>query len=85
MCKPQKKFILWLLITWVLLPVRHNFLNLFRYGNGEYCEKSIRQQFGSKIPFASWFMEVSKDLKGKELVAALDPSHISKSGKHTFR
>jgi len=84
MCKPQKKFISWLLITWVLLPVRHNFLNLFRYGNGEYCEKSIRQQFGSKIPFVSWFMVAFKDLKGKELVAAFDPSHISKSGKHTF-
>jgi hypothetical protein len=50
MCKPQKEFISWLLITWVLLPVRHNFLNLFRYGNGEYREKSIRQQLGSKIP-----------------------------------
>ena len=84
MSKPQKKFISWVLITWVMLPVRHNFLNLFRYSNGEYCEKSIRHQFGCKIPFINWFLVAFKDLKRKENVAAFDPSYIKKSGKHTY-
>ena len=49
--KPQKKFIGWLIEKWVMLPVRHNFLNIYRYSNGGYSEKSIREQFGRKINF----------------------------------
>lgn len=67
-----------------MLPVRHNFLNLSRYSNGAYCEKSIRHQFSQKIPFVNWFTVAFKGLKRKELIAAFDPSHIKKSGKHTF-
>lgn len=84
MSKPQQKFICWLFEKWIMLPVRHNFLNLSRYGNGAYCEKSIRHQFSRKIPFVNWFGVAFKGLNGKELVAAFDPSHIKKSGKHTF-
>jgi len=42
--KPQKKFLTWLFEKWIMLPVRHNFLNIYRYGNGGYSEKSIRHQ-----------------------------------------
>jgi hypothetical protein len=84
MTKPQKKFLIWLFEKWVMLPVRHNFLNIYRYGNEGYSEKSIRQQFRRKMNFAGWFETAMSCLKQKESVAAFDPSHISKSGKKTY-
>ena len=84
MTKPQKKFMIWLFAKWVMLPVRHNFLNIYRYGSGDYSEKSIRHQFSRKINFAGWFKTAMSGLKDKESVAAFDPSYISKSGKKTY-
>lgn len=82
--KPQKKFMGWLIEKWVMLPVRHNFLNIYRYSSGGYSEKSIREQFGRKINFFGWFESALGKLKGKECVAAFDPSYIKKSGKKTY-
>jgi len=82
--KPQKKFMNWLFEKWVMLPVRHNFLNIYRYGNGGYSEKSIRHQFSRKINFPGWFETAMSSLKKKECIAAFDPSYISKSGKKTY-
>lgn len=84
MAKPQKKFINWIFEKWVMLPVRHNFLNLFRYSDGAYCEKSIRHQFGRKFNFAEWFDTALGELRRKECIAAFDPSYIPKSGKKTY-
>lgn len=67
-----------------MLPVRHNFLNVYRYGNGEYSEKSIRHQFSRKINFPEWFSTAMSSLKNKECIAAFDPSFINKSGKKTY-
>ena len=74
----------WLFEKWVMLPVRHNFLNIYRYGSGDYSEKSIRHQFSRKINFAGWFKTAMSSLKDKESIAAFDPSYISKSGKKTY-
>ncbi len=82
--KPQRKFLQWIFEKWIMLPVRHNFLNIFRYGGGAYSEKSIRHQFGRKINFSNWFEVAMSGLQGKECIAAFDPSHISKSGKKTY-
>jgi hypothetical protein len=82
--KPQKKFLIWLFEKWIMLPVRHNFLNIFRYSDGQYAEKSIRHQFSRKINFAGWFESAMGNLKKKECIAAFDPSYISKSGKKTY-
>lgn len=82
--KPQRKFLQWLFEKWVMLPVRHNFLNLYRYAGGDYSEKSIRHQFSRKINFSGWFEVAMSGLKDKECIAAFDPSHISKSGKKTY-
>ena len=84
MTKPQKKFLQWIFEKWVMLPVRHNFLNLSRYSDGAYCEKSIRDQFSRKINFPDWSLGVLRSLKDKECIAAFDPSYIPKSGKKTF-
>ncbi len=66
---------------WVMLPVRHNFLNIYRYGNGGYSEKSIRHQFSRKINFPGWFQTAMGSLKKKECIAAFDPSYIRASSK----
>ena len=63
MGKPQQKFICWVFEIWIMLPVRHNFINIYRYGNGEYLGKSIRHQFNRKINFLSWFEHAFLKLK----------------------
>lgn len=82
--KPQKKFLSWLFEKWIMLPVRHNFLNIYRYGNAGYSEKSIRHQFSRKINFPGWFSTAMGSFKNKECIAAFDPAYISKSGKKTY-
>jgi len=39
--KPQKKFLTWLFEKWIMLPVRHNFLNIYRYGNGDIQKRAF--------------------------------------------
>jgi len=82
--KPQKKFLQWLFQKWLMLAVRHNFLNIFRYADGQYCERSLRHQFSLKINFFSWFESAFNNMKGKECIAVFDPSYIKKSGKKTY-
>jgi len=82
--KPQKKFLKWIFEIWVMLPVRHNFLNVYRYSNGQYSEKSLRNQFDRKIDFPALSDSVFSKLKEKECIAAFDPSFIKKSGKKTY-
>ncbi len=82
--KPQKKFLQWLFQKWLMLAVGHNFLNIFRYADGQYCERSLRHQFSLKINFFSWFESAFNNMKGKECIAVFDPSYIKKSGKKTY-
>lgn len=82
--KPQKKFLSWIFEKWIMLPVRHNFLNLSRYADAQYSEKSIRNQFSRKIDFPALFDASVGGIRGKECIAAFDPSYIRKSGKKTF-
>ena len=82
--KPQKRFLSWIFEKWIMLPVRHNFLNLFRYADGRYSEKSIRNQFSRKMNFPGLFDSAFSGLRQKECIAAFDPSFIRKSGKKTF-
>jgi len=81
--KPQQKFLSWLVECWVLLPVRHNFLNIHRNSLGAYSEKSIREQLKRKLNFVSWFEAAMSGLKSKECIVVFDPSYMSKSGGHT--
>jgi hypothetical protein len=64
--------------------VRHNFLNLSRYADAQYSEKSIRNQFSRKMNFPALFDTSLGSLREKECIAAFDPSYIRKSGKKTF-
>ncbi|PSL17226.1 transposase [Chitinophaga ginsengisoli] len=79
--KPQYKFMISLFEVWLGLPVRYTILNLSRFGN--YCEKSIRLHMEQQFDFISFNKQLIKHSCHKELIAAFDPTYISKSGNHT--
>src|SRR4051812_15582505 len=79
--KPQFKFFIWVLKRWWMLPVRYNFLTLSRYGG--YCEKAIRDQFASPLPFVELFDGLYRPLQQRECILAFDPTFVLKSGKQT--
>lgn len=79
--KPQYKFMISLFEVWLGLPVRYTILNLSRFGN--YCEKSIRLHMEQPFNFISFNKQLIERSCGKELIAAFDPTFISKSGNHT--
>src|SRR3954467_5402660 len=79
--KPRRKFLVWVLQRWWMLPVRYNFLTLSRYGG--YCEKAIRDQFARPLPFAVLFEALYRPLQHRECILAFDPTFVSKAGKHT--
>jgi Transposase DDE domain len=79
--KPRFDFLYTIFEQWFALPVRYSMLNLSRFS--EYSEKAIRLQFEKLFDFVSFNKGIIKDSCGKELIAAIDPSFIPKSGKHT--
>jgi hypothetical protein len=63
------------------LRTRYNFCSFAR--SGTYCEQSYRNQFAQAFPFQEVNLQLIQKYCGKDLVLIFDPSHISKSGKHT--
>ncbi len=64
------------------MPMRYNFINLWRQERAHYSEKSICNQLNWKIDFAGWFRStVGEGLKGKECVCvvAFDPFLYTKA------
>ena len=79
--KWHEKFRLEVLLLYLIIPSRINFLQLGRYG--KYSEQRYRQQF--ELDF-DWFFFNSSLVEshfGSRLAIAFDPSYISKSGKCT--
>ena len=54
--KPVLKFLCRLLQQWLVLPLRHNFSTLARFGG--YSDRAIRDQFSKKLPFLSLFHQL---------------------------
>lgn len=79
--QPQKKFIKHILILFMGMRGRYNFLNMARYGS--YSEQSYRHQFSHSFDFISFNIELIKSKCSKHLIIAFDPSFIPKSGKDT--
>ncbi len=81
--KCRKDFLCEVLILFLCIKGRINFLQFARFG--KFKEQRYRQQ--SEKPFA--FLEFNKELAlsygGKRFVIAFDPSYINKSGKKTPR
>jgi len=79
--KSRKKFIMDILLLFMGVRGRYNFLNLARYGN--YSEQSYRNNFEQSFDYLSFNIELIKHSCSKNLIIAFDPSYIPKSGKHT--
>jgi hypothetical protein len=79
--KSRKKFMMEVLLLFLTIPGRVNFLQLGRYG--KRGEQHYRQHFGRKFDWFSFNVELSKPHLGSRVAIAFDPSYISKSGKCT--
>ncbi len=79
--KPQKKFITHILLLFMGMRGRYNFLNLARYG--KYNEQSYRNNFEQPFDYLSFNIELIKASCSKNLIIAFDPSYIPKSGRQT--
>jgi len=79
--KPTQKFIQHILILYMGLRGKYNFINMARYGN--YEEKTYRNQMEKPFDFAAFNTELILASCSMELILAYDPSYLSKSGKKT--
>lgn len=81
MTVPGRKFFKHILPLYMSMRGRYNFSNMSRYNF--YNEKSYRHQFEQGFDFMEFNGQTIQMYCGSELIAAFDPSYISKSGKHT--
>ena len=80
--KPFKKFILDVLILYVVIPKKINFLQMGRYS--EYGEQRFRQNFTKDFDWFKFNATIAySHFTGKRKAIAIDPSFIKKSGKKT--
>lgn len=79
--KSQKKFIKHILILFMGIRGRYNFLNMSRYGR--YSEQSYRNNFEKYFNFIAFNAELINQSCSTHRIIAFDPSYIPKSGKHT--
>jgi len=77
-----ENFMLEVLLLYLIIPGRINFLQLGQYGHfGEQC---YRKQFGRKFDWLPFNTSLIESLIGNRGSIAFDPSYISKSGKCTL-
>lgn len=79
--KWRERFMLEVLLLYMIIPGRINFLQLGRYGH--FGEQRYRQQFSENFDWLSFNTTLAKSQLGSRLAIAFDPSYISKSGKCT--
>ena len=79
--KWREKFMLEVLLLYLIIPGRINFLQLGRYGR--FGEQRYRQQFGRRFDWLSFNAGLAASHIGNRVAIAFDPSYISKSGKCT--
>lgn len=79
--KWRETFMLEVLLLYLIIPGRINFLQLGRYGG--FGEQRYRQQFGRKFDWLSFNFCLAKSHTGTRVAIAFDPSYVSKSGKRT--
>jgi hypothetical protein len=77
----QSKFITHILIMFLSIRGRINFINLGRYGQMD--EHSYRHQFEKNFDWTGFNVNLIQSYCSDEVIIGFDPSHISKSGKHT--
>lgn len=77
----RRRFISEVLLTFLSVKGRINFLQLGRYGNQN--ERSYRNQFEDEFDFMRFNRLFVQTACSSECILAFDPSFITKSGKHT--
>jgi len=82
--KPQKKFLVTLFVTILLMRGKVNFRNLSRYS--ELAEKSYARQFGHSFDFADFNERLIAEIvpPQHEKIGAMDCSYLAKSGHKTY-
>ena len=79
--KPTQKFIHHILILFMGLRGKYNFINMARYGR--YDEKTYRNHMEQPFDWATFNTQLIQENCSKERILAYDPSYLSKSGKKT--
>lgn len=81
--KSTKYVVMETLLLFMVIPRKINFIQLARYGNR--CEQCYRQIFSRKFDWVKYNLNLMEKLfsKNDRKAIAIDPSYISKSGKHT--
>ena len=82
--KPQKKFLVTLFLTILLMRGKVNFRNMSRYS--DYSEKTYARQFRQSFDFVEFNERLIADLvpPEHEKIGVMDCSYIGKSGKETY-
>ena len=82
--KPQKKFLVTLFLTILLLRGKVNFRNMSRYSG--LNEKTYSRQFRKPFDFADFNKQLIEETvpSDHEKIAVMDCSFITKSGKKTY-
>jgi hypothetical protein len=80
--KLRARFFKHLIILFLGMRGRYNFVNLSRYG--KLNEKTYRNQFEKSFPWAEFNTGlIQSSASSEELISAFDPCFLPKSGKHT--
>ena len=79
--KKRKIFIQNVLISFLSIKYRINFLQLERYG--DYCEQSYRESFKKDFDFFEFNKTLVLQIRSKVIIG-FDPSYLSKSGNKTY-
>ena len=82
--KPQKKFLVTLFLTILLMRGRVNFRNMSRYS--ELNEKTYSRQYRKSFDFAMFNKNIIEEVipSHHEKIGAMDASFVKKSGKKTY-
>ena len=79
--KPTQKFINHILILFMGLRGKYNFINMARYGS--FNEQTYRNQMSKPFDWAEFNKNLIQQCCSDELILAFDPSYMPKSGKKT--
>ena len=84
LCKPQRKFLVMLFTTILVVRGKVNFRNLRRYS--DRSEKTYSRQFAKAFVFLAFNRQLIDATIGTEgaRVVAFDPSFVAKAGKKTY-
>ncbi len=82
--KPQKKFLVTLFLTILLMRGKVNFRNLSRYS--DLCEKTYSRQFRKSFGFTDFNKRLITEIvpNHHQKIGVMDCSYVPKSGKKTY-